>query len=102
MVLSINEWVAETIQYSCRVADILPGWRAALWYSVRMHSAQGHTVTDERWRLELALAALCRSLAPRPSETLLDARMSAAAAADAADAGGESARYCSYYSYRYL
>ena len=85
------------------MGDILPNRRGGLWYSVRMHSAQGHTVTDERWRLELALAALCRSLAPRPSETLLDARADEAAVPiGEADTAGESARYCSYYSYRYL
>ena len=65
---------------------------------MRMHSAKGHMVVNERWRFELAVAAACRAFAPRPTELL-----------SASDVGGASAqpsasepRYISYYSYRYL
>ena len=59
-----------------------------------MHSAKGHTghtVVDERWRFELALADACCAFAPRASECLAPALDS-----------GDSYRAISYYSYRYL
>ncbi|RNL47076.1 hypothetical protein [Paraeggerthella hongkongensis] len=63
-----------------------------------MHFAKGHTITDERWRLELALAAVCRSFAPRAGETLAPLDASPNASKHEAPAP----RYVSYYSYRYL
>ncbi|MBU5405575.1 hypothetical protein KQI08_06550 [Paraeggerthella hongkongensis] len=63
-----------------------------------MHSAKGHIVVDERWRLELALAAACRAFAPRSSEILAPLDLgSKPCALDAAEP-----HYVSYYSYRYL
>ena len=81
-----------------------------------MHSAKGHTAVEQRWQLQLAVAAVCRSLAPRPASPhasdvaattgAIDA-VSAVAhrAADASDAplaGRTAYRAVSYYSYRYL
>ncbi len=62
-----------------------------------MHSAKGYTVVDERWRLQLAVAAVCRSLAPRPADSL--ATMLAQPTT-----GAEAPAYhaLSYYTYRYL
>ena len=65
-----------------------------------MHSAKGHTghtVVDERWRFELALADACCALAPRASECLAPALDSGKA-----PQSGDSYRAISYYSYRYL
>ncbi len=95
---------------------------------MRMHSAKGHTAVEQRWQLQLAVAAVCRSLAPRPADSLATVfaappaspHASAAAvttsatdavgavahrAADASDAplaGRTAYRAVSYYSYRYL
>lgn len=76
-----------------------------------MHSAKGHIVVDERWRLQLDVAALCRSVALRSEGSLagmfapLSANPSvtvpaAQLASSAADA--TAYRAISYYSYRYL
>lgn len=93
-----------------------------------MHSAKGHTTVEQRWQLQLAVAAVCRSLAPRPADSLVtifaaqpaslhasDAAVTTSAvdavsavahrAADASDAplaGRTAYRAVSYYSYRYL
>ena len=93
-----------------------------------MHSAKGHTAVEQRWQLQLAVAAVCRSLAPRPADSLAtvfaaqpasphasDAAVTTSAidavgavahrAADASDAplaGRTAYRAVSYYSYRYL
>lgn len=93
-----------------------------------MHSAKGHTAVEQRWQLQLAVAAVYRSLAPRPADSLVtvfaaqpasphasDAATAASApdavsavahrAADAPSAplAGQTAyRAVSYYSYRYL
>ncbi|RDB71089.1 hypothetical protein C1876_02310 [Eggerthella sinensis] len=63
-----------------------------------MHSAKGHTTIEQRWRLQLDVAAVCRSLAPRPADSL--ASMLATPSSPAADA--RAYRALSYYSYRYL
>ncbi|WP_143412176.1 hypothetical protein [Arabiibacter massiliensis] len=63
-----------------------------------MHSAKGHIVVDERWRLELAVAATCRAFAPRASECLAPAPSQRTAAQQ----GSGTCRAISYYSYRYL
>lgn len=57
-------------------------------------------VVDQRWRLELALAAACHSFAPRPSDTIVPLLASSASASP--DAAPAEPRYISYYSYRYL
>lgn len=62
-----------------------------------MHSAKGHTAVEQRWRLQLAVAAVCRSVAPRPEDSLV-----ATLAAQPASADATSYRAISYYSYRYL
>ena len=87
-----------------------------------MHSAKGHTAVEQRWQLQLAVAAVCRSLAPRPADSLVTvfaaqpasphashAAVTTSAlahrAADASDAplaGRTAYRAVSYYSYRYL
>ena len=93
-----------------------------------MHSAKGHTAVEQRWQHQLAVAAVCRSLAPRPADSLAtvfaaqpasphasDAAVTTSAidavgavahrAADASDAplaGRTAYRAVSYYSYRYL
>ncbi|BFL03864.1 hypothetical protein C1867_08980 [Eggerthella lenta] len=95
---------------------------------MRMHSAKGHTAVEQRWQLQLAVAAVCRSLAPRPADSLAtvfavqpasphasDVAATTSAidevgavahrAADASDAplaGRTAYRAVSYYSYRYL
>ena len=63
-----------------------------------MHSAKGHITVEQRWRLQLDVAAVCRSLAPRPADSL--AALLATPSAPSADAGAY--RALSYYSYRYL
>lgn len=63
---------------------------------MRMHSAEGHIVVDERWRFELALAAACRAFAPRASECLVPAPSREGVLSDG------TYRAISYYSYRYL
>ena len=93
-----------------------------------MHSAKGHTAVEQRWQLQLAVAAVCRSPAPRPADSLAtvfavppasphasDVAATTSAidevgavahrAADASDAplaGRTAYRAVSYYSYRYL
>ena len=64
---------------------------------MRMHSAKGHTVVDERWRFELAVAATCLAFAPRVSECLAPAPSQRTASQD-----DGTYRAISYYSYRYL
>lgn len=63
-----------------------------------MHSAKGHTAVEQRWRLQLAVAAVCRSVAPRPADSLA----SAFAAKPTPEADATAYRALSYYSYRYL
>lgn len=69
-----------------------------------MHSAQGHTVVDERWRLQLAVAAVCRSLAPRPADSLAAMLASQPVSSTSSDAAPAATSYraLSYYTYRYL
>ena len=93
---------------------------------MRMHSAKGHTAVEQRWQLQLAVAAVCRSLAPADSLATVFAVQPASPhasdvaattsaidevgavahrAADASDAplaGRTAYRAVSYYSYRYL
>ncbi|MRX81789.1 hypothetical protein [Eggerthella guodeyinii] len=64
-----------------------------------MHSAKGHIAVEQRWKLQLAVAAVCRSVAPRPADSLA-ATLAAQPASSAADA--TAYRAISYYSYRYL
>lgn len=64
-----------------------------------MHSAKGHIAVEQRWKLQLAVAAVCRSVAPRPADSLA-ATLAAQPASSAADA--TAYRAVSYYSYRYL
>ena len=65
---------------------------------MRMHSAKGHIVVDERWRFELAVAAVCRAFAPRASECLSPSALQRTVAQQ--DDGAY--RALPYYSYRYL
>ena len=65
---------------------------------MRMHSAKGHIVVDERWRFELAVAAVCRAFAPRASECLSPSALQRTVAQQ--DDG--TYRAISYSSYRYL
>ena len=64
-----------------------------------MHSAKGHIAVEQRWKLQLAVAAVCRSVAPRPADSLA-ATLAVQPASSAADA--TAYRAISYYSYRYL
>ena len=67
-----------------------------------MHSAKGHIAVEQRWKLQLAVAAVCRSVAPRPADSLA-ATLAAQPASSAADATAASSfGAVSYYSYRYL
>ncbi|OUO92397.1 hypothetical protein B5F40_00375 [Gordonibacter sp. An230] len=77
---------------------------------MRMHSARGHIFVDERWRLELAVAAACRAFAPRDSECLapmpspLDPECHASSSLQHTRVHQGDRIYCAlpYYSYRYL
>lgn len=63
-----------------------------------MHSAKGHTAVEQRWKLQLAMAAVCRSVAPRSADSL--ATMFVAQSDSSTEA--TAYRAISYYSYRYL
>lgn len=73
---------------------------------MRMRSEKGHIVVNQRWHFELAVAALCRSLAPRSADSLVsfvaESSGESLEASSGAPSNTQRSRTISYYSYRYL